>query len=211
MSYYYNYYFGSRNKSTGEFDTYGAYDDRSSPLCILSKSRSFASDLHDDMDYIPEEKMSYRMKQFFGYKDFNGEEKIDNVKWISFNKLPDSNPIKGRYILKEELINYLNSEHDLSEDEYFTEKLTMQQYNIFAQMYLEDHKKTRKVEVYDLEKDEYVFKNVKPTDYVYYQWIDYNSKEYETWLIKTFAFYSGIDLIDYRKEDNELVLLETEG
>ena len=78
-------------------------------------------------------------------------------------------------------------------------------------MYLEDHKKTRNVEVYDLEKDEYVFKNVKPTDYVYYQWIDYNSKEYETWLIKTFAFYSGIDLIDYRKEDNELVLLETEG
>ena len=64
MSYYYNYYVGQRNKETGKFTTVAPYDADGKPMCLLWKSRSYASDLHEDFTPIFSKKMEDKLKSF---------------------------------------------------------------------------------------------------------------------------------------------------
>lgn len=58
MSYYYTYYLGRRETATGKVGLAGPYDKDGRAVSIMSKSRSFASDLHEDMLPLAEEDMA---------------------------------------------------------------------------------------------------------------------------------------------------------
>ena len=197
MSYYYNYYIGY--KKDNKIYPLGPYSCDGKINEVLSRSRSFASDLHDDFHKIPDEMISSELRRDFEYENFNGE-KIVDVKYLELDKMSDDNFIKSGYFLIEDVQSYLK---DKDTEDIFYEYLEPAVYT----MKMENELKFGKPETkYDVEGNP--FSNYSCGDYTYFAYPDYHCKEYESFIIKQQAYiYEYTDVV----KDAEIVILETEG
>ena len=197
MSYYYNYYIGyKKNNKIYPLGPY-SYDGRINE--VLSKSRSFASDLHNDFKEVPNDMISSELRRDFEYEDFNGKKTV-NVKYLELDKMPDDNFIKSGYFLIEDIQTYLKDKYI---EDIFYERLDPEIYTMKLQNELKFGKSKTK---YDCEGNP--FPNYSCEDYAYFAYPDYNCKEYESFIIKQQAYiYEYTNAV----KDAEIVILETEG
>ena len=107
MSYYYNYYLGyvkdGRVFPLGPFDYSGKFK------ALLSRSRSFASDLHDRFFRIKDEMISDELRHEFEYKDYKGEIQMQNIHTLMLDELPQGSYIKSGYFLIEDVERYMHT------------------------------------------------------------------------------------------------------
>lgn len=198
MSYYYNYYIGYRKD--GKFYPWGPYNRFGKIVPALSKSRSFASTLHNYFVPIEDKAVSDELRAQFEYTDWQGKKRVD-VKYLEVDKLPVEDYIKRGYFLIDEVQNY-SSDFDWFDE--FSAPLTPEVYAAKVQHELTFGKNQPR-------KDEDGFEYTEPnaSDYMYFAYPDYNSQEYEAAYIHQVAS----SLWDYNLESEgaEFVILETEG
>lgn len=200
MSYYYNYYIGYRNKTDGQFYPLGPYDSFGKFKTVICRSRSFASDLHDDFHYINDTEVSKELLDTLGYEDMSGAMKFEG-KYLPLNELPSDNYIESGYFLLSDIEEYFKTDGDT--EDIFYEKLTPIAYAL----------KLKNEITFGPPKQEFDCEG-NPLevhscgDYGYFSYPDYHSKAYEVNRIK-----QAIEMLnDYDlPKDIEIVVLETEG
>lgn len=117
MSYYYNYYLGY--KKDGKIFPLGPYNHRGTLMSAISRSRSFASDLHEEFRRISEDEVSDELRKQFEYENYKGEKEI-NVKKLMLSELPAESYIKSGYFLIEDVEQYEKTGN--SEDLFYESK-----------------------------------------------------------------------------------------
>ena len=203
MSYYYNYYAGY--KKNGKIYPLGPFNSAGELVPIISRSRSFASDLYEDFRPMKDEVASEELKSKFGYTDYKGNF-IFEAKYLSFKDLSDESFIKTGYFLIDEVSAYEQAIEKRCGfgEEFFSERLSPTVYS--AMVTHENRLGKKKKNDEDENEDEDSYERTA-SDYMYYAYPDYSSKGYEIDRIK-FVFYmlwtSEIECDDY-------VVLETEG
>lgn len=199
MSYYYNYYIGY--KLDNKIYPLGPYDSFGKLNSVLSKSRSFASDLYEDFSLVKEEEISDELRKEFEYEDWDGRKRI-RIKYLPLSELPNSDFIKTGYFLIKDIEQYEKNEKHFFDEDIFYKKLTPTMYSILLQKELLFGKNEPKK---DIEGEEYTEYNA--SDYMYYAYPDYNSKEFEVTSI-----YEVATMLDNNlPKDAKIVVLETEG
>ena len=195
MSYYYNYYVGYIKDN--KIYPWGPYDANHRLKYALSKSRSFASDLHYEFNVVSEEQISNELRKQFEYTDYQDNIVMPTVKYLPVKDLPSSNFIQKGYFLINDVQEYEKDGCGNGSD-YFYEKLTPQVYTakLEAQIKFGPNK-----------PDENGYTEHNASEYMYYAYPDYNSMEYEAFILKVFA--AAIE--SYSLSCDEYVILETEG
>lgn len=198
MSYYYNYCIGY--KKDGKLYPWGPYNANGKLEPMISHSRSFASNLHEEFHAVTEKEISDELRKEFEYEDWNGVKHLD-VKYLSEKDLPTGSYIKTGYFLIKDVEAYENDEYDNFEG--FYDVISPAIYAIKLQYEMRFGKNQPKV---DDEGYEYTEPNA--SDYMYYAYPDYRTKEYESFILRQLIEA----LRDYRFDnDVEYVVLETEG
>ena len=196
MSYYYNYYIGY--KFDGKVYPFGTYNSKGHIVDVLSKSRSFASDLHNRFYTVTKEMYSEELVNDFTWyyeNDFNLE-----LKYLPITELPIGSYIKKGYFLLEDIEKY-EKENDTWD--IFYDYLDPITYN----RYLDNELKFGKpVELEDVDGEKYT---KSMSNYAFYAYPDYSSEEYESWFLREVA--SNYEYNRDLPEGAELVILETEG
>lgn len=201
MSYYYNYYLGY--KKDDKIYPLGLFDPDGKFHSVLSKSRSFASDLHEDFLYVKEESFTEELMAVFSYEDFDGEiitYEAREVRYLPVSDLPTGSFIKSGYFLIDDVRVY--------EETKDVEGLFYDWYSPSTYMGLVQAEKLAGVRNagVDVEGNEYEIHSA--ADYMYFCYPDYNSKEYEADFLRGVAdAYWGYQY----DHDVEFVILETEG
>lgn len=194
MSYYYNYYLGY--KKNNKIYPLGPYDFDGNFIPVISKSRTYASDLHQMFDNLFEYEISDELRKEFKYENY---ERITSIKYLNVKDLPTESYITQGYFLIKDVEAYnknMNFEgfYDIISPEIYAVKL--QHEILFG----------KNQPIKNDEGYEYIEPNA--SDYMYYMYPDYDSKEYESFLLKTYLEpyqnYIYNDEIEY-------VILETEG
>lgn len=198
MSYYYNYYIGYERN--GKLYPLGPYNSFGDLKCAVWVSRSFASDLHDDFYQVPEDKISDELRKEFEYENWNGE-KVLQMKYFPMDEMPKGSFIKTGYFLIDDVKKY-EKDHDAWD--LFYEHLSPAMYAAMLQNELTLGKPQPKKDCEGYEIEVY-----SASDYMYYAYPDYCSREYESFVIKEV----GEMLYSYSHFENgeKLVVLETEG
>ena len=199
MSYYYNYYVGY--KSNGKVYPLGPYNSLGELCCVISVSRSFASELHYDFYKIPEKDMSDELCKEFTYQ-CDGKVEISNVKMMPISELPGGSFIRKGYYLIEDVQQYEDDEMKYFDG--FYDHVTPSVYAAMAQNEAQFGKPEPRKDDFD---ELYYPKSA--SDYMYYAYPDYVSEEYEAHMIRQVAEMLS-EYTDLPK-DAELVALETEG
>jgi len=198
MSYYYDYYIGY--KSGDKMYPFGPYNSLGELKAVISRSRRFASDLHNEFYPIDDNEVSDELREVFEYEDWNGN-RVVNVKVLAIDELPKGSYIKKGYFLNEDVQRY----EDLGIDfDGFYDSVSPVIYASMAQNEARFGKPDRRKNDYD----EWYYPH-SASDYMYYAYPDYESKEYEAEVIRTVAYM----LNDYTElpKDARLFALETEG
>lgn len=193
MSYYYNYYIGY--KKDGKIYPWGPYTADGKLRPVISRSRSFASDLHDYFRYASGEEMSDELCKEFEYEDWNGNKRIE-VKYIQENELPNDDFIRKGYFLIDDVKAYKG---DFYYD--FNDPISPEIYAAKLQHELTFGKNQP---IKDCEGYEYTEPNA--SDYMYYAYPDTSKKEYESFILKQM-----LEALRTYTDDVEFVVLETEG
>lgn len=198
MSYYYNYYIGYIKD--GKIYPWGPYNARGKLEPMISRSRSFASDLHREFYAVSDKEVSEELRKEFEYEDWNKTKRVE-VKYLSEKDLPTGSYIRKGYFLIKDVQAYENDEdgnfegfYDVISPEVYAAKLQHEM------MFGKNQPKK------DAEGYEYTEPNA--SDYMYYAYPDYETKEYESFSLRQLI---GA-LRDYGLGDDvEYVVLETEG
>ena len=200
MSYYYNYYVGY--KRNGKIYPFGPYNSLGNLKHVISRSRNIASDLHDDFYPISEEEISEELREQFEHKNYKGENVVD-VKSLRIDELPSGTYIRSGYFLIEDVKRYEEYEADYYFDGFY-DCVSPVVYASMAQNEVQFGKPERR-------KDDFGtwYYPKCASDYMYYAYPDYESKEYEAEMIRSVAYM----LKEYMDlpEDAVLLALETEG
>ena len=198
MSYYYTYFAAIQDKQTGIIKPLGPYTNEGKLKPIIERSRSFASDLHDDFSIISDEQISDELRKEFEYEDYMGNKNCE-VKYLPIENLPTGSYIVKGYFLIEDLAAWEQG----GDDNLF--------YNVIKpEYYAELMKKELVFGKNQLEKDEDSCEYNKPnaSDYIYSAITNYYSKEYEAEVLRQVACM----LFDYDlSQKYDLVIIETEG
>lgn len=206
MSYYYDYYIGYRKKGEDEDIVYplGPYDYQGKLKSVLCKSRSFASDLHEDFTRISNDKVTKELLNALEWEDTKGA----IIKYLSVKDLGSSDFIKTGYFLIKDIETYYKykDECSIGDLDIFYDKLTPELYALKMQNELAFN-----VQEAPITKDDegYEVETHLCRDYAFFSYPDYSSKEYEIFVIKNAL--SVYDTYDYKTEDIEFVIIETEG
>ena len=197
MSYYYTYYAGYM--LDGKIYPLGPYDCDGKLRPIVEKSRSFASNLHDYFYCVRDEQISDELRKDFEYEGWSGEKRVD-VRYLPISNLPKGSFVKRGYFLISDVRQY---ERDDCDFDGFFDMLPPQVYAAKLQNELLLGKNQPKED----EEDE-DFSGRSASNYMYYAYPDYNSREYEAHMIRE----AVENLKDYRYPDDRVfVALETEG
>lgn len=198
MSYYYNYKIGY--ELDGQLYPLGPYDCNGKLHDVVSRSRSFASDLHRDFMPVPDKMISEALRKQFEYTDWDGKAHVD-VKYLPLDELPDGDFVKHGYYLIDDVQAY-EQDHDL--DDVFYNHLSPTVYAARAEQEARFGKPGPQL---DDAGEQYI--PYAASDFMYYAFPDDRCKEYEAFLIRETAFM----LSDYGDlpADAKLVVLETEG
>ena len=198
MSYYYEYYAGIEDKESKIIKPLGPYDCNGKLQPIISRSRSFASNLYENFNFLDENYISNELRKEFEYEDWQGNKRVD-VKYLPIQDLPSGDYIVKGYFL----IDDLQAWQQGGDDTLF--------YNVInPQVYSELMKKELIFGKNKPEKDDEDSEFTKPnaSDYIYSAIPNYTSKEYEAELIRQVANM----LFDYETSKKyNLIILETEG
>ena len=204
MSWYYTYYLGYIKKDDKEEKIYplGPFDYKGKLKDVFSKSRSFASDLHEDFRDINADQLDESFLKALGI-----EKNYSCIKMLSLSDLPKTDYVKSGYFLLSDVEEYYKYKNECSIGDLgiFYDKLTPEVYGL--RLSNEIAFKTKKRIKYDAEGEEI---EIHPcSDYTFFSYPDYNSKEYESFLIKNVA---NILYDKYLDDENiEVVVVETEG
>ncbi|MBR3673995.1 MAG: hypothetical protein IKN65_06955 [Clostridia bacterium] len=198
MSYYYNYYIGY--KKDGKIYPWGPYNANGKLKPMISRSRSFASDLHEEFYTVSEEESSEELRKEFEYEDWDKVKHLD-VKYLSEKDLPVGSYIKTGYFLIKDVQAYEDDKYNNFEG--FYDILSPE---IYAAKLQHEMMFGKNQPIKDDEGYEYTKPNA--SDYMYYAYPDYNTKEYESFILRQLIEA----LRDYHMWNRvEYVVLETEG
>ena len=201
MSYYYNYYIGY--KHNGKIYPLGPYDCNGKLKDVVSRSRSFASDLHESFDFVDENMISDELRKEFEYEDWNGNKKVD-VKYLPLKELPYGDFISKGYFLIDSVREYEKGEDDFENDlEY--DKVDPVVYAAMVKNEIVFGKPSPKKDIEGGEMEVH-----GASDYMYYAYPNYSGKEYEAFVIRQVAEMLG-EFNRNLPEGYEVVILETEG
>ena len=200
MSYYYNYYIGYMSEE--KVYPLGPYNCKGKLKDVISRSASFASDLHEDFFYLKDDMISDELRKEFSYTNWNDEVVMQKVKYLPVEALPKGSAIKRGYFLIEDVKNY---EDDPDSFDGFYDYLNPTVYSAMANNEVRFGKPEP---VKDSCGEEYYPKSA--SDYMYYAYEDWHSKEYEADILRTVAYMLGEYDYDLPK-GYKLVILETEG
>ena len=194
MSYYYNYYIGC--KKDGKIYPLGPYNAYHSLKPVISRPRSFASNLHDRFINIPTEAISDELRAEFEYEDYQGNKTID-VAYLPEDNLPCDDYIRREYVLIEDVRDYERHHNDGCFEGFF-ESLTPTTYSAKLQNEIVIGTQTNTADENYHSASEYMF----------YAYPDYQSEEYETYIIRLV-----LDMMkEYSSSNNlEYVILKVEG
>jgi len=203
MSYYYNYYIGY--KKDGMIYPLGPYNARGELCEVFSRSRSFASDLHNEFYYVGEEQISDELRKEFTYKDWDDGEGMSRVKYLPVADLPEGNFIKSGYYLIEDVKYYLDKE-TCSADWAEEMKRNYLPPEVYAAKAKNEMIYGAPAHQYDEEGGE--FETHSASEYMYFAFPDYWGKEYEIHLL-----LCAMDMLERFDDPKgaEYVILETEG
>ena len=204
MSYYYNYYIGYKTKENKIYPL-GPYDAFGKMHPVFYKSRSFASDLHEDFRRVQDEQMTEELKKEFAYEDWNGEIKVQNLNYLPVSELPSGDYVRRGYFLIEDIAEY---ERTGDTWDLFYDYLTPAVYLMRLQNEL-IFGPTLKREKEDDEDREDAEETKRPcSDYSCFAYVDPNSREYETHMLRI-----ALQAYEFAKipEGAEMVILEDEG
>ena len=200
MSYYYQYYIGYEDLNSGIIYPYGPYNCNGELKPIIERSRSFASDLHNDFIYVPDACISAELRKEFEYENYLGVKQID-VKYLNFEDLTNEDYIKKGYFL----IDDVQAWEQGGDDSLFCSMITPQ---IYAEKMRNELTFGKNQPKKDEDGEEYTEPNA--SDYMYYAACDCTSKEYEAFLIREVV--NMLYDYDFFHEGNKrIVILETEG
>ncbi len=200
MSYYYSYYIGYMQDN--KIYPWGPYTANGKLKPVIERSRSFASDLHEFFSIIKNEQITDELRKEFEYEDYNGK-KVCDVKYLEVSELPSSDFVKSNYYLIDDIRQYERSKEEALYFDGFYDYLTPQVYAAKLNNELKFGKNEPRTDEFG---EEYVEPNA--SDYMYYSYPDYSSKEFESYLLKETVMM----LEDYNlPKGRKYVVLETEG
>lgn len=192
MSWYYTYYLAKRDKKTGKLLPFGPFDEEGKWVPVLSKSRSFASDMHESFHRIHQSECSDNIVEKFSHGGAFGSD-MWNLQSLPFDDLPSGPIIKRRYIRISDAVR-IEREGDLNVDDVY-DTLSLLEYRARAAAQERFGCEPPK----DCEGEE-----LTPIwEYMYYPYIDVNSKEYEAFIIRLAA-----DMLDTWNESVYVLLSE---
>ena len=198
MSYYYRYYIGY--KKDGKIYPWGPYNANGKLEPMINRSRSFASDLHEKFHTIYDKEISEELRKEFEYEDWNKTKRID-VKYLPEKDLPTGSYIKTGYFLIKDVESYENDEYGNFEGFY-----NVISPEVYAAKFQHEMMFGKNQPKKDDEGYEYTEPNA--SDYMYYAYPNYETKEYESFILRQLIEA----LRDYRLDnDIEYVVLETES
>ena len=204
MSWYVDYYIGYRTPEgkiypLGHFDSFGRLHS------VLTKSRSFASDLWERFDRISLEETTDEIRNNFPnpsmyYESDNPEEEPPWCFWIYLEDLPTGSYLKKGYFLQDDISRY---ERDEGYFDGFYHMLTPAEYVRKMEAELKFGAPKPK-------KDEYGEEYIEHScdEYSYYVYPDYESQEYEAMVIREAA--EAYEWADFPK-GSKIVVLQTNG
>lgn len=198
MSYYYSYYVGYIKDGIHHF--LGPYDSQGNIKPVICKSRSFASDLHEDFLIMKEEDAGDDVKKELMEESFMGDMRL-NARYLKLADLPTGDFVKTGYYLIDAVKSYEESQ---DEEDLRYGYITPTVYNAMAANEVKFGKPAPKK---DVEGEEYV--PYTASDYMYYAATFYNSKEFEAFMLREVA--EMLRGYDFPGEDATLTIIETEG
>lgn len=213
MSWYVDYYVGYRDKD-GKIYPLAPFDAFGNLKPIITKSRSFASDLWEKFERVTLEETTEELKKhfpkgdiyFWGVdKDEKKEEQPPWCFWLDPEDLPVGTYLKKGYFLQDDIAQY---ERSLTDDSVyfdgFYHMLTPSEYIRKAETELRfGVPKPKK----DCEGNEFEVHSCG--EYSYYMYPDYESAEYEAFCIRMI-----LDMFDFNiglPDGAKLVVLQTNG
>lgn len=199
MSCYYNYYLGYEKEN--KFYPLGPYDYNHAYLPIISKSASFASDLHDSFYDIPADKVSDELFRELAEEGWDNKKEV-HARYLYLTDLPKGDGLIKGYVPVYDIQQYLQDE-DPECVRYSI--LTPEQYAIKANQEMKNGTSSIKK---DEEGEE--FENIPAKDYVYFAFFDEDSKEYESKRLREAAMmFDYVKDVDYDLKN--VVVFLTEG
>lgn len=238
MSYYYNYYIGFRapdadkkSKSGFKFFALGPFDYNGCLMNVLSRSRNGSSDLHNDFYVLDAHEMSDQLKKAYlttcdddpktwDISKYDDDYFQKEMRWLPLSSLPKGEYLKSGYYLISDVSRY-EEEKDRNGYVYdfdgFHERITPVVYA--AKLQAEIISNSGKIAVRERDNNNCVNEEEadcsdedtghRASDYCFYAYPDYDSKEYEASVIR-----DVVSLFQYASrlpKNAEIVILETEG
>ena len=214
MSEYINYYICKQNKNTKLIYPLGPFDDKGEFKCVIWKSRSFYTDLVDLFVPIPKElltneltKKLYKLslKEYFdGKDDIFDENDYYKMHYCQLDRLASTNFIRSGYFLIDDIKQYEKTQEDGYEFDGFYECLSPQLYCELLKS--ENTSKLKRKAKKDIEGNE--FDIYYASDYAFYMYPDYHSKEYEAFILNEVA---DILMPSYERDVYDVVVVFTRG
>ena len=195
MSYYYWYKLAYRKD--GKLYPLGPFDYTGELRSVVVRSGSFASDLHDEFKIVQDEMISDELRRAFSYTDYEGKEKMQTVRYLPLNELPSGDYIRKGYFLIEDVKLY-EERHDSWD--LFYEHVSP---TVYAALLQHEAQFGKPAPIKDAEGN--IVDVYSASDYMYYAYPDYQSREYESFLIRAAA-----GMLD-EFEELEVIVLEMEG
>lgn len=206
MSYYYDYYIGTKDKD-GKIKPLGPYDINNKLYSAICRSRSFASRLHERFYKLNNNQMTEELKVAFKDKFFD-EVKASYFKYLPLSELPSGSYIKKGFYLIEDIEKYEKNDNSVFNLDIFYDWIPE---NTYYRM-LEAQRISQISSIHEKvfgDEDDYE-RHRDLSEYSYFSYPDYDCEEYEAYVIRTVA-----NLFDKYEiglpDDSEIVILETEG
>ena len=208
MSWYVDYYLGYKTKE-GKIYPLGIFDSFGEIHPILTKSRSFASNLWEQFQQVSlEETTDELRKYFYNGNPYSYEEESDEDRkkqqvwcfWLDIDNLPKGDGIKRGYFLQEEISRFERTGDD---SDLFWLYLTPEEYVRKMEAELKFGIPKPKTDCEGNEIEEH-----SCGEYSYYIVEDYCSAEYEATCIRR-----ALDVYEFAKipKGSKFVVLETHG
>jgi hypothetical protein len=164
----------------------------------VEKSQSFASDLYEDFYVVREEQISDELRKLYETTDWNGNKVVD-VKYLPVDELPSGSFVKSGYFLIEDVIRYEKDPEAIYFDGFYNSLSP----TVYAAM-LHNEKIFGKPNPVRDEFDNEIQLH-SASDYMFFAYPDYSSKEYEANIIREFA--NSLENYNLEKDGAKLVVL----
>lgn len=203
MSVEYEYYLGVRNLETKMISLIGPYDKDGEALPLMV--RGSRSSLCKKMYIVKEEHLDDEAKKEFKTEDWFGKKVLMEVRWKEFS-FDVRTPLISRYVYKDCFIHEREVDREYYQSDGM-EDFTMSEaaYAGFCNAYFQNNKTRHEI----LPSWNDVIIKTKPSDYLLYRWIDYESSEFEEWLFCETAESMGLAF--HCGENEQTIILEVHG